>query len=124
MTLESPPVTVAKTVETTKRAIVPAALFIAAETVLVAETISVLLLKEIDLRNAAATPIAILLSMALLANLGILCGMAATTAASSIRKPNYCEPAWSGPVMPTSGYLEIPTGGVPGWVPATATSGR
>ena len=80
---------------------------------LVAETISVILLKDIDLRNPAATPIAILLSMALLANLSIVCSMAATTAANSIRKPNYREPAWSGPVMPTSGYLNIPTGGVP-----------
>ncbi|HTQ21270.1 hypothetical protein, partial [Mycobacterium sp.] len=93
-------------------------------TVLAAETIWVVLLKESDLRNPAATPIAIFLSMALLANLGIVCGLAATTAANSIRKPNYCEPAWSCPVMPTSGYLDIPTGGVPGWVPATATSGR
>ncbi len=103
MALEPPAVSVAETVDTARRAIMPAALFIIVEIVLVAETISVILLKEFDLQNPATTPIAILLSTALLANLGIVCSMAAASATNSIRRLVYVEPAWSEPAMPTSG---------------------
>jgi hypothetical protein len=68
-----------------KPAIVSAAVFIIVEIVLVAETIAVILLKEIDPRHPGAAPIAILLSMTLLANLGLVCGIAATIAANSVR---------------------------------------
>ena len=75
-----------ETVGIVKPAIVSAAVFIIVEIVLVAETIAVILLKEIDPRNPGAAPIAILLSMALLANLGLVCGIAATIAANSVRQ--------------------------------------
>jgi hypothetical protein len=68
-----------------KPAIVSAAVFIIVEIVLVAETIAVILLKEIDPRHPGAAPIAILLSVTLLANLGLVCGIAATIAANSVR---------------------------------------
>jgi hypothetical protein len=92
---EPPAIGTAEPVDSARSAIIPAAVFIIVEIILVAEAISVILLKEIDLRNPAATPIAILLSMALLANLGIVCSMAAASAANSIRRPEYWEPAWS-----------------------------
>jgi hypothetical protein len=76
----------AETVDRSKPAIVPAAVFIIVEIMLAAETISVILLKEIDPRNPISAPIAILLSMALLVNLGFVCSMAAAMAASSVRQ--------------------------------------
>ena len=78
----------AETVDNVKPAILPAAVFIIVEIVLVAETISVILLKEMDPRNPAAAPIAILLSVALLANLGLVCSVAAASAADSVRRSN------------------------------------
>ena len=81
---------------------------------LVAETISVILLKDIDLRNPAATPIAILLSMALLANLryrlqhrGNDCRQLHPEAELSR------NPRGQGPSCPLAGISNIPTGGVP-----------
>ena len=72
-----------------KPAIVSAAVFIIVEIVLFAETIAVILLKEIDPRHPGAAPIAILLSMTLLANLGLICGIAATIAANSVRRSKH-----------------------------------
>ncbi len=71
---------------TVKPIVWPAAVFITVEVLLVAETISVILLDRIDPRNPGAAPIAILLSVALLANLGLVCGVAAAIAADSIRR--------------------------------------
>jgi hypothetical protein len=73
-------------VDTVKRAILPAAVFIIVEIVLVAEAISVILLREMDPGNPGAAPIAILLSVALLANLGVVTSMAAAIAANSVRQ--------------------------------------
>lgn len=75
-------------VDGVKRAILPAAVFIIVEILLVAETILVILRKDIDRGNPAAAPITILLSLALLANLGFVCGLAAATAGESIRRSN------------------------------------
>lgn len=86
---EPPAIGAAETVDTGKPAIVPAAVFIIVEIILVAETISVILLKEIDPRNPGAAPIAILLSMALLANLGLICSIAAASAANSVRQSKH-----------------------------------
>jgi hypothetical protein len=72
-----------------KSAIVPAAVFIIVEIVLVAETISVILLDEIDPEKAGAAPIAILLSIALLANLGVVCSVAAAIAAKRARQSKH-----------------------------------
>ncbi len=69
----------------------PAAVFIVVEIVLVAETVSVILLDEVDPRNPGAAPIAILLSVALLANLGLVCGVAAAIAADSARRLRRAE---------------------------------
>lgn len=77
-----------ETVDTAKPAIVPAAVFIIVEIVLVAETISAILLNELDPRNPGAAPITILLSVALLANLGLVCSLAAAIAAESVRRSN------------------------------------
>jgi hypothetical protein len=57
--------------------------------VLVAETISVILLDGIGPGKAGAAPIAILLSIALLANLGLVCSVAASIAASSARQSKH-----------------------------------
>jgi hypothetical protein len=65
--------------------ILPAAVFIVVEIVLAAETVSVVLLKELDSRNAGAAPLAILLSVALLANLGLVCTMAAAITGDAVR---------------------------------------
>jgi hypothetical protein len=75
-------------VDTVKSAILPAAIFIVVEVVLVAETISVILLQDMHSRNVGAVAIAILLSVALLANLGLVCSMAAAIAAQSVRRSN------------------------------------
>ncbi|MGO9156613.1 hypothetical protein [Mycobacterium sp.] len=72
-----------------KRAIALAAVFIIVETVLVAETIWVILFNEIDVGNPWSAAIGILLSIALLANLGIVCGVAATGAAESARQSKF-----------------------------------
>lgn len=67
-------------------AILPLALFILAEIMLVAETISVILFGGMDFQNPGATTIAVLLSVALLANLGLVCTMAAAFAADSVKR--------------------------------------
>ena len=72
-----------------KPAIVSAAVFIIVEIVLVAETIAVILLKEINPRHPGPAPIAILLSMTLLANLGLVCGIAATIATNSVPRSKH-----------------------------------
>ncbi len=69
-------------------AILSAAAFIVVEILLAAETISVILFREADPRTPAAVPLAILLSVALLANLGLVCGAAAAVAAGMIRRSN------------------------------------
>ncbi|HTY30700.1 hypothetical protein [Mycobacterium sp.] len=79
---------VAETVGALRPAILPAAVFIVVEILLAAETIWVILLKGTDPRSPAAAPLAILLSVALLANLGLLCGAAAAIAAETIRRSN------------------------------------
>jgi hypothetical protein len=117
---EPPAVGTAGPIDSARSALIPAAVFIIVEIILVAEAISVILLKEIDLRNPAATPIAILLSLALLANLGIVCSMAAASAANSIRKPEYWEPSWSvvvesPPSMPGSAAQPAATHCAPPW---------
>ncbi|OBH05106.1 hypothetical protein A5696_02865 [Mycobacterium sp. E2699] len=71
---------------TVKRAVLPAAVFIVVEILLAAETLWVLLLGELDPRSPAAAPLAILLSVALLANLGLVCSAAAAVAADAIRR--------------------------------------
>jgi hypothetical protein len=127
ITSEPPAIGTAEPVDSARSAIIPAAVFIIVEIILVAEAISVILLKEIDLRNPAATPIAILLSMALLANLGIVCSMAAASVANSIRKPEYGEPAWSvviklPPSVSGSAAQPAATHSAPPW-PAMPASG-
>ena len=74
-----------------RSALIPAAVFIIVEIILVAETISVILLQEIGPRNPGAAPIAILLSMALLANLGLVCSIAAANVAKSVRQSKWEE---------------------------------
>ncbi|HTX96882.1 MAG TPA: hypothetical protein VME67_19730 [Mycobacterium sp.] len=76
----------AETVDTVRRATLPAGIFIVVEILLAAETIVVILLGEMDPRNPGAAPIAILLSVALLANLGLVCSVAAVLAADSVRR--------------------------------------
>ena len=87
ITASEPPATgAAQTVDIGKRAIVPAAVFVIVEIMLVAETILVILFKELDPRNPGTASITILLSIALLANLGLVCGIAAAIAANSVRQ--------------------------------------
>jgi hypothetical protein len=69
-------------------AILPVAAFIVVQILLAAETIWVILLKEMAPRSPAAAPLAILLSVALLANLGLVCSAAAAVAADAIRRSN------------------------------------
>ena len=73
-------------VETGKSPWVLAAVFIVVEILLMAETISVILLGGSGERNPGITPIAILLSTALLANLGLVCSFIAASAASAVRR--------------------------------------
>jgi hypothetical protein len=73
-------------VETGKSPWVLAAVFIVVEIVLMAETISVILLGGREQPNPGVTPIAILLSTALLANLGLVCSFIAASAASAVRR--------------------------------------
>jgi hypothetical protein len=82
-----PAIAAAKAVD--KSAIVPAAVFIIVEIVLAAETISVILLDGIGPGKAGAAPIAILLSIALLANLGVVCSVAAAVAANAARQSKH-----------------------------------
>jgi hypothetical protein len=87
-----------------KLAILPAAVFIIVEIILVAESISVILLKEIGPQHPGTAPIAMLLSMALLGNLGLVCGLAAASVAGSIRHLKQCPWPGSGtPAMPAGG---------------------
>ena len=61
ITASEPPATgAAQTVDIGKRAIVPAAVFVIVEIMLVAETILVILFKELDPRNPGTAPITIL----------------------------------------------------------------
>jgi hypothetical protein len=77
--------TAAETSDAARPAILPAVVFIVVEIVLVAEAVLVILLKELDVRNPAAAPIAILLSVALLANLGLVCSLAAAITGDAVR---------------------------------------
>ena len=79
----------AETVGTGKRTIVLATVFIIVETVLVAETIWVLLFNGIDVGDPWSAAIGVLLSVALLANLGIVCGVTAARGAESARQAKY-----------------------------------
>ncbi len=88
---ESPAIGAVEPVDAARSAIIPAAVFIIVEIILVAETISVILLKEFDPRNPGAAPIAVLLSIALLANLGLVCSIAAASVAKSIPRSEYEE---------------------------------
>ncbi|WP_068179629.1 hypothetical protein [Mycobacterium sp. UM_CSW] len=74
-----------------KRAILPAAVFVVVQTLLAAEAISVILFEDVDARNAGARLIAFLLSVALLANLGLVCGLVAAHAAGTIRRWNHAR---------------------------------
>jgi hypothetical protein len=87
-----------------KLAILPAAVFIIVEIILVAESISVILLKEIGPQHPGTAPIAMLLSMALLANLGLVCGLAAASVAGSVRQIKHGPRSGSrAPAMPAGG---------------------
>jgi hypothetical protein len=88
---EPPVIGAIETVDTAKLAIVPVAVFIIVEIMVVAETIWVILLKGVDPQNPGAAPIAMLLSMALLANLGLVCSIAAASAANSVRQSRHWE---------------------------------
>ena len=90
---EPPAIAAAEPVDTGKAALVPAAVFILVEILLAAETISVILIKDIDSRNPGAALIDILLSVALLANLGIVCGIAAARAAGAVRQSRHSSAA-------------------------------
>ena len=79
------------TVETGMSAMVLAAVFIVVEIVLMAETISVILLGGSEQRNPGAATIAILLSTALLTNLGLVCTFIAASAASAVRRSRRAE---------------------------------
>lgn len=81
-----PAISTDEIVETGKSPWVLAAVFILVEIVLMAETISVMLLGGSEQRNPGATPIALLLSTALLANLGLVCSFIAASAASAVRR--------------------------------------
>jgi hypothetical protein len=108
----SPAIADAETVD--KSAIVPAAVFIIVEIVLVAETISVILLDGIGPGKAGATPIAILLSIALLANLGVVCSVAAAVAANPARQSKHKEAralsGWLPAVSSTAEGIDFATG--------------
>jgi Zn-dependent protease with chaperone function len=88
-----PAIRTGETVETDKSPWVLAAVFILVEIVLMAETISVMLLGGSEQRNPGATPIALLLSTALLANLGLVCSFIAASAASAVRRSRCAEAA-------------------------------
>jgi hypothetical protein len=83
---QPPAVRTDEIVETGKSPWVLAAVFIVVEIVLMAETISVILLGGSEQRSPGITPIAILLSAALLANLGLVCSFIAASAASAVRR--------------------------------------
>jgi hypothetical protein len=84
-----PAIGAAEPVAVVRSALVPAAVFILVEIMLVADTVSVILLKEIDPRKSGVAPIAILLSMALLANLGLVCSVVAASVAKSVRRSKW-----------------------------------
>jgi hypothetical protein len=83
---QPPAITTDEIVETGKSPWVLAAVFIVVEIVLMAETISVILLGGSEQLHRGVTPIAILLSTALLANLGLVCSFIAASAASAVRR--------------------------------------
>jgi hypothetical protein len=95
-----------------KPTILPAAVFIIVEILLAAETISVILFDELDPRNSWAGAIAILLSVALLANLGLVCSAAAGFAADAIRRSNRARA-----LAPSGWFSEV---SVPAERPVTA----
>jgi hypothetical protein len=73
----------AEAVRGRRPAMVPVAVFIMVEIMLAADTISVIFLGELDPRNPGTAPVAMLLCTALLANLGLVCGLAAASLAGS-----------------------------------------
>jgi hypothetical protein len=89
---QPPAIRTGETVETDKSPFVLAAVFILVEIVLMAETISVILLGGSEQRNPGVTPIAILLSTALLANLGLVCSFIGASAASAVRRSRRAGP--------------------------------
>lgn len=80
-----------ETAETGKSAIVLAALFIVVEILLMAETIGVILHEGSEDRYPGQAPVAILLSTALLANLGLVCTVIAGSAANVVRRSRRAE---------------------------------
>jgi hypothetical protein len=106
-------------------AILPAGAFIFVEIILAAETISVISLHETDPRNPGAAPIGVLLCAALLANLGVVCGVAAAIAAESVRRAERARardliesfPAYSLPSLGTesAGISAPPCVAFPRW---------
>lgn len=93
MAPQPPAVRTDEIVETGKSPWVLAAAFIVVEILLMAETIIVILLGGSEPRNAGVTPIAILLSTALLANLGLVCSFIGASAASAVRRSRRAEAA-------------------------------
>jgi hypothetical protein len=83
---QPPAISTDEIVETGKSPWVLAAVFIVVEILLMAETISVILLGGSGERNPGVAPIAILLSTALLVNLGLVCSFIAASAASAVRR--------------------------------------
>ena len=94
--VEPPTIETAEPV-TAKAAIVSTTVFIFVEAILVAETVSVILLKEADPRNAGAVLIAGLLSMALLGN--FVCGIIAARAIGFMGRSAQAKNE-SGPALP------------------------
>jgi hypothetical protein len=106
---EPPAIRTGETVETGKSALVLAAIFIVVEIVLMAEAISVILLEGSERRNPGAAPIAILLSTALLANLGLVCTFIAASAASAVRRSRLAGaiPVASFAAVSSSGAVDV-----------------
>jgi hypothetical protein len=109
MDLQPPAIGAGEIVETGKSALVLAAIFIVVEIVLMAETISVILLEGSERRNPGAAPIAILLSAALLANLGLVCTFIAASAASAVRRSRLVGaiPVASFAAVSSSGAVDV-----------------
>ena len=75
--------------DTGKRAMVPAAVFALSEAMLVAETVSVIVLKQVEFRDTAGMLITLLLSVGLLGN--FVCGTIAARAAGPVRHLYYAD---------------------------------
>jgi hypothetical protein len=104
--------------------VLPAAAFILVEIILVAETISVILLQETDPRNPGAAPVGVMLCVALLVNLGVVCTVAAAIAAESVRRSERARarylidsfPALNAPSgIDSAGLSAPPCGAFPRW---------